>query len=103
MGKYIDLDNTIETIDACILANVDNDEVRTMFEFTKGILESTPPADVKEVTRGIWNQKCITATEKTYMCSVCGREIVIPKILQNNIYEVFSYCHCGADMRGKYD
>lgn len=34
----------------------------------------------------------------TYKCSCCGREIITPYELKNNLYSDYPYCHCGTRM-----
>lgn len=49
MSKYIDLDDTIENLNCCILANGENELVKAMFEFTIGILLATPTIDENDL------------------------------------------------------
>lgn len=36
--------------------------------------------------------------DAAYKCSCCGREIITPYELKNNLYSDYPYCHCGAKM-----
>ena len=36
--------------------------------------------------------------DATYKCSCCGREIMTPFALKDNLYNGYPYCHCGAKM-----
>ena len=39
--------------------------------------------------------------DATYKCSCCGREIITPYELKNNLYSDYPYCHCGAKMESE--
>ena len=39
--------------------------------------------------------------DATYKCSCCGREIITPYELKNNLYSGYPYCHCGAKMESE--
>jgi len=36
--------------------------------------------------------------DAAYKCSCCGREIITPYEVKNNLYSDYPYCHCGAKM-----
>lgn len=63
------------------------------------VIESQPSVKPQEPT-GHW----INIEDRTdwydaaYKCSCCGREIITPYELKNNLYSDYPYCHCGAKM-----
>lgn len=36
--------------------------------------------------------------DATYKCSCCGRELMTPYDLKDNLYNDYPYCHCGCRM-----
>ena len=39
--------------------------------------------------------------DAAYKCSCCGREIITPYELKDNLYSNYPYCHCGAKMESE--
>lgn len=69
---------------------------------TEGVISMLPPITPKP-KMGHW----INVEDKTdwydatYKCSCCGREVITPYELKNNLYSDYPYCHCGAKMESE--
>ncbi len=67
----------------------------TLYKVVKNMTSATPKPKT-----GHW----ISIEDRTdwynaaYKCSCCGREIITPYELKNNLYSDYPYCHCGAKM-----
>lgn len=102
MAEYIKKDELLK-----FKADVYDEDGHVLYAVPTGCIVAMPPADVMPVRHGRWEfVKKVGVTNK-YKCSLCGRiEFINESIFYNmkeKMKELYPYCHCGADMRGKYD
>lgn len=58
---------------------------------------SVKPQEPK-IGHWIYDDEYSNYFDVTYRCSCCGREIITPYELKNNLYSDYPYCHCGTRM-----
>ena len=81
-----------------------SDDYRWETTLIRRKIEKLPPVTPQPKT-GHW----VCVEEKsdwyavTYECSCCGRGIITPHELIDNLYSDYPYCHCGAKMVDKQE